>query len=476
VAQLSKVVAVDLDGSLVRSDTLSESIVALLKRNPLKIFPVLKWIMHGKAALKNYVSSNAQIDYSLLPFRLDLLDYLKQLRSEGHRLVLCTGANERIAKRIAEYIGIFEDVIASDHLINNTGEQKRRALESKFGHRGYAYVGNSYADLPVWAGAREGIVVGSSPELIQQMKKKTQLHRTFEDKGSFLKDWMVAVRLHQWLKNFLVFVPLLAAHQATDFGLLISGLLAFLSFCFTASAVYIFNDLVDIENDRRHPRKYLRMFASGRLPISAGIIVTFFLIAVGLALSKLVGNLFLLLVILYLVLTTLYSTALKRIPLIDCITLAGLYSLRLVSGAVACGIVLSFWLLAFSAFLFLSLAFVKRFAELKALSQLDQAQPYGRGYHVNDLPLIQALGICSGFCSVLVLALYLNSDTVVRLYSRPELIWCTVPLLLLWVSWLWLQSHRGRMHDDPVIFAFSDRISQFLGVVMLLSFALAAIS
>jgi len=279
--------------------------------------------------------------------------------------------------------------------------------------------------------------------------------------------------VHQWLKNVLLFVPLLAAHQIGNIQSLSTLILAFISFSLCASAVYMTNDLLDLESDRRHPRKRNRPFAAATLPIAAGAVIAPLFAITSLALGALVGSAFLAWLIVYFGLTTAYSLALKRIALVDCLTLAALYTLRIIAGAAAVSVILSFWLLAFSVFIFLSLAFVKRYAELQVQAQAGNSHAHGRGYAVSDAPLVQTLGIAAGYSAVLVLALYLHSETVTALYAQPVLIWFAVPLLLFWISWVWLKAHRGEMHDDPIVFAIKDKASLAIAGLTAAAFVLA---
>jgi 4-hydroxybenzoate polyprenyltransferase len=280
--------------------------------------------------------------------------------------------------------------------------------------------------------------------------------------------------VHQWLKNLLLFVPVLAAHQIFAAQSWVSLAVAFLAFSLCASSVYIANDLLDLDSDRIHPRKRKRPFASGQVPVWMGVALAPVLLLISLGLAAAVGNGFMAWLVVYFVLTCAYSWGLKRLTLVDCLTLAILYTLRIVAGAAAAGLGLSFWILAFSVFLFLSLAFVKRYAELHSQAASGNEKVHGRGYYTSDAQLIQTFGITSGYASVVVLALYLNSDAVVQLYKSPQVIWGAVPLVLFWVSWMWLKAHRGQMHDDPLVFAVKDRTSIIAGVLFILSLVLGA--
>jgi 4-hydroxybenzoate polyprenyltransferase len=274
------------------------------------------------------------------------------------------------------------------------------------------------------------------------------------------------LRAHQWLKNLLLFLPMLAAHQLSNADMWLSLALAFFSFSLCASSVYIINDLLDIENDRKHPRKCKRPFASGRVAIWKGIALAPVLLFASIILATRVDGHFLPWLMIYFVVTCAYSLSLKRLVLLDCLVLAILYTLRIIAGASAANNALSFWFLAFSIFLFLSLAFVKRYAELNVQRLSGQEKIHGRGYLTSDAPLIQSLGVTAGYASAVVLALYLNSETVLRLYSAPEVIWGAIPVLLFWISWMWLLAHRGEMHDDPLVFAVKNKTSLLTGIVL----------
>ncbi|MEM6405632.1 MAG: UbiA family prenyltransferase [Pseudomonadota bacterium] len=470
----SAIIAVDLDGTLTLTDTLHESVIALVRDKPLLLFALPFWLASGRAILKARVAEHVNLDVATLPYNQPLIDWLQQQRSNGKKIVLCSATHERIAHAVAEHLQLFDDVMASDATTNLKSNNKRKALETKFGEKGYDYAGNSNADIAVWAGAKQAIVVNASNTLHEQARQVATVSQYFAAQRIAFADWRRAFRMHQWLKNMLIFVPLLAAHQISNIQSLSTLILAFMAFSFCASAVYMINDLLDLDSDRRHPRKRNRPFAAARLPVAAGVLLIPIFTIASLALGWMAGLSFLIWLILYFMLTTAYSLTLKRIALIDCFTLAILYTLRIIAGAAAVSVVLSFWLLAFSAFIFLSLAFVKRYAELQVQAQNGNSQAHGRGYMVTDAPLIQALGIAAGYSASLVLALYLYSDTITVLYAQPILIWFAVPLLLLWISRMWMKAHRGEMHDDPLVFAIKDKASFIVAGLIAIAFGLAA--
>jgi 4-hydroxybenzoate polyprenyltransferase len=349
-------------------------------------------------------------------------------------------------------------------------------LVEAYGVGGFDYAGNSAEDLPVWRSARRAYVVNAPAGIEQRARDLNNVAAVMPSQAPTLRDWMKGLRLHQWLKNLLLFVPLVAAHRYTEPLLVIDALIAFLCFGLCASSVYVLNDLLDLRDDRRHPRKRLRPFASGRMSVGLGLTVFpgLLLMSFTLAAWQLSGA-FVLGLATYYAVTLAYSLALKRYMVLDVITLATLYTLRIIVGAVALGIPLSFWLLAFSMFMFLSLALVKRYAELYGAQALGSSErTRGRGYFPNDLHMIAALGAASGYMAVMVLALYINDPDIIQFYSRPEFIWLACPLILTWISRVWMLADRGRMNEDPVIFAVRDRMSLATGGFLLLVFWAAA--
>ena len=468
---------VDLDGTLIHSDMLHESTFLLLKSKPLSVIK-LPWILFfkGKAALKQWISKNIVFDSALLPYNKDFISWLQVQSGTGRKLVLCTASDRLIAEPIAAHLGFFDEVMASDGILNLEGRHKAAALVDKFGYKGFDYAGNSIPDLHVWRHARKAILVNATSQLERDASAISQLDEVFEGLNSNMTAWFKAVRLHQWLKNLLLFIPLLAAHRLTEGEAWVSLTLAFVAFSLCASSVYIANDLLDLESDRQHPRKSKRPFASGALPVWKGAILSPVLLILSCAVASFVGGEFLQWLTVYFAITCVYSFKLKQVVLVDCMSLAVLYTLRIVAGAAAIGSVLSFWLLAFSIFLFLSLAFVKRFAELQVQLLNGRHKAHGRGYFTDDAPLIQMLGVSAGYMSALVLALYLNSPEILRLYAHPEWVWGTVLVMIFWISWLWLRAYRGQMHDDPLVFALRDTTSLAAGGIFGLCLLLGSIS
>ena len=455
---------------------LYESAIRVFRDRPLLFlfgFPV--FLAKGKSKFKQWLAAHSRIHPKTLPYNLELLSWLQEERSSGRRLILCTASDISIANEIAQYLGIFDEVMASDGFINLAGEKKAAALEQKFGPFKFEYIGNSYPDLEVWKRAHYAVVVNAHQSLISRVSEVCEIRLTFPPKSYSFMTAIKLFRLHQWLKNLLLFVPLIAGHNLFNGGDWLLLISAFIAFGLCASSVYISNDLLDLESDRIHPRKRNRPFASGLIPIWIGFILAPILLFSGIGIAANIGMQFLLWLLVYFILTTAYSFGIKRLILIDCLVLALLYTLRIVAGAAVIMNNLSFWLLTFSLFLFLSLAFVKRYSELEIQILGGGNKVHGRGYYTSDATLIQTMGIVAGYISVLVLALYLNSDSVLKLYHAPSLIWGAVLVLLFWISWMWTQAHRGLMHDDPLVFAVKDLTSQVAGFIFALVLFFSAV-
>jgi 4-hydroxybenzoate polyprenyltransferase/phosphoserine phosphatase len=466
--------AVDLDGTLILTDTLHESAIRALRSRPLMALRIPAWLAKGKAYLKARLAALTEFDAASLPYNQPLIDWLITQRQQGRYLILCTASDKSMADAVATHLGLFDEVMASDGQHNLSASNKAAALESRFGHQGFDYAGNSHDDVHVWEKARQAIVVNASASVEQQARACCQIEAVFIPQPSASAQLPRVLRLHQWTKNLLLFIAPLAAHQIPDPGTGSAMLLGFLAFSLCASAVYVANDLFDLDSDRHHPRKRLRPFASGEVSVAKGVILVPLLMLNAVLFALPIGPVFTGWLLFYFLLTCAYSWGLKRLILVDCLVLAMLYTLRIIAGAGAAGIPLSFWLLAFAVFLFLSLAFVKRYAELIVQADAGKEKAHGRGYLISDAPLVQSLGITSGYASVVVLALYLNSDAVLKLYQSPTIMWCAVPVMLFWVSWIWMKAHRGQMHDDPLLFALRDRASLLSGLAFALVLAAAS--
>jgi len=452
------VLVVDLDGTLLRSDILHECFWAAFSRDWRSLVFAALALFSGRAHLKAHLAQAACLDVASLPYDAGVIAYIDNWRSIGGRTALVTASDQAIAQAIADHLGIFDEVHGSDGSLNLKGEHKARFLEERFGEKGFAYMGDSSADLPVWKRSAKAVTVNAPAALRREANRVSENVEHLATAVMSIRPYAKALRPHQWLKNILVFLPMLAAHQL-DGPTFLSALLAFISFSLAASGVYVLNDLLDLSADRAHPRKRDRPFASGSIPIVHGMLGGGGLILLGATVAVLIGWAFLLVMAGYYALTTLYSLHLKRQVVIDICVLAGLYTIRIIAGGVATEIPLSVWLLAFSIFFFLSLAAVKRQAELVDSAERGKLQASGRGYHVDDLPIISMVAIGAGYVSVLVLALYANSPAVVELYAFPETLWGVCVVLLYWITRIVMVAHRGQMHDDPVVYAAKDRTS-----------------
>ena len=458
---------VDLDDTLLKTDLLLESFFSLLRRAPGAALAVPFWLLKGRAHLKREIASRVRLDVALLPYRTALLEQLRVERGKGRSIVLATASDELLAQQVADHLQLFDGVLASDGSTNLSGERKRERLESQFGESGFDYAGDGSIDLAVWSSARKAIVANPNPRLLRAVGKVAAVETVFDDSRPRFAEYVKALRPQQWLKNLLVLVPVLAAHRFNEPALLIKSFLVFAAFCCYASCGYVFNDLLDLSADRRHPRKRLRPFASGRLPLSYGLVMIPALLVLGCVLAAFGSRLVVGILLVYLTLTLTYSLYIKTVALLDCLVLAGLYTLRIMAGSTAVGIWLSPWLLAFSMFLFVSLAFVKRYDELVVMRGIDGDHAKARGYEMSDAELLASKGTASGYAAALVLALYISSSAAKALYRRPEFMWFLVPLLLYWVGHMWLVAHRGKMIDDPLVFALRDQTSRIVLVLML---------
>jgi 4-hydroxybenzoate polyprenyltransferase len=455
---------VDLDGTLLRTDLLDETFCRVLAANPLKLRHLPVWLWNGRAALKEQLARHAEIDVANLPYSEEFAGYVRAQAALGRPILLATGSDRRWAQAIADHLGHFSDVLASDGKTNLSGRAKADALVKRFGHREFDYAGNSRADFPVWASARRGIVVNASSRVNSRAAGLTGIERVFAPVRATLRPWIKQLRLHQWVKNILVFVPMLAGHRAGDPAVWMESLLAFLAFGLAASSVYLLNDLVDLEADRAHARKRFRPLAAGTVSIRAAFAAMVLLFAGAFGCAAALPWPFALVLAAYMVTSTSYSLRLKRISTLDVFTLAALYTLRVVAGGAATGIVLSFWLLAFSMFLFLALAIVKRVSELVQAPEGSEKLK-GRNYSGADTLALMSLGTSSSFAAVVVLALYVNSPEVQRYYERPALLWLVCPLMLYWLSRIWIGALRGKIDQDPILFAFRDNVSRGVAVL-----------
>ena len=458
---------VDCDGTLLKTDLLHEALLLLFRQSPKSLLLLPIWLLQGRAKFKEQIAERVSFNWPTLPYREEILTAAKMARAEGRKVVLATASPKVWAHGVADHLGLFDAVLATEGEVNLGGEQKAQRLSVLYGERAFEYAGNSISDLPVWRRACTGIVVSSSPSLIKAAKLLTTVDVVVPVERANFIAYMRAMRVHQWLKNVLIWVPLFAAHEITHVDSAIRAALAFLAFSLCASGVYVINDLLDLESDRQHIRKRKRSFASGLMPVSRGVILIPVCLIGSIGLASLLPGSFALVLALYFVLTLAYSLRLKRQIIVDVTLLAILYTVRIIAGAAAIAIMPTFWLLALSMFIFLSLAMVKRYSEMLIVLRQNSKAAAGRGYSVNDLPVLMSLGASSGMAAVLVLALYINSPETRSLYPSTIWLWGAPPLLLYWISRIWMKTHRGEIDDDPLVFAAFDW--QSLVTVFLLS-------
>ena len=455
---------IDLDGTLVKSDTLLDSVCQFVRKEPFQVWRIPLWLSRGRARLKIDLGRRAPLDARRLPYNIELLRYLQAQRREGRSIYLTTGADGDLARRVAAHLGIFDGVFATDSVTNLTGSRKLRLLKDRL--REFDYIGNSRADLPLLAGARQAMLANPTAGLRLSLRlRHLPIARTFVDERPAARTVVKAIRVHQWAKNILLLAPLALSHQLSR-GSIAAAVAAFFCFSFMASANYLVNDMLDIENDRRHPGKRLRPFAAGDLSVAGGISLALVLFLASVALLPLLPGAFALWLGLYIVSTMAYSLFLKRFAVVDVLLLSGLYTLRLLAGGAATATEISPWLAAFSIFLFVSLAMVKRFSELENLRERGATVTHGRGYMVADLEQIRSFGTSSATAAVVVFALYISRPDVVALYKHSDRLWLVVPLLIYWLFRVWLLASRGELDDDPVVFAMRDRMSLAVGVAV----------
>ncbi len=450
---------VDLDGTLCRTDTLHEGLLALAATRPWMLLQVPKWVSEGRAGLKARLADQGVVAPDELPFNEAVIEMLKAARAEGRRTALVSAADHRQVTTIAAATELFDEAYGTAEGQNLKGESKAAFLSQHYGAGKFDYIGDSRADVPVWKAAHRAITVQAGPALRQAAETANADVSHIDPPAGRGRAMLKALRPHQWSKNVLLFLPMLAAHDPSK---LLPVLLGFAAFCLTASAVYVINDLLDLPADRAHPRKSKRPFAAGTLSAVTGAAMATGLLLAALALGLLTGNSgFLGVLGLYLAATFAYSLWLKRKLIVDVLMLAGLYTVRIIAGGAAASVILSPWMLGFSMFLFLALAAVKRQAELtdQMLSGRDSS---GRAYQVDDLPVLRGVALSASQAAVLVMALYISSDEVRTLYSEPAILWMICPILLYWSMRMVMKAHRGAMTDDPIVFATTDRVSLIL--------------
>ncbi len=441
-------------GGLLRNSIVVEAAFALLKARPSLLLRLPAWMAQGPDTLGREVAERVAPDPRYLPYDRMTLGKLAEARSTGRRTVLVAAGEAPFARTIADHLGLFDEIVEA-----RSRGKADQALAARFGEGGFEWLRD------------KGGTDGPQPEHGDSPGGPSR---------SGAPAWRLilrAIRAHQWLKNILIFLPVVAGQQLLDPGVVLRASLALVAFSLAASSVYVVNDLLDLAEDRKHPSKRLRPFASGDLPLSLAPILLVSMVGTAVLLAFTLPVEFAGSLATYLALSLAYSLKLKGAVLLDVLTLAGLYSLRVIAGCAATGITPSVWLLGLSLFFFLSLALVKRYAELHVrvsrADDLDEGRLPGRSYRAGDLPVLISLGVASGCISVLVLALYLISDEFARHYRYPVFLWLLCPLTLYWMGRVWIVVSRDEMEDDPLIWAVKDQLSRWVGVIALALLILA---
>lgn len=457
---------VDLDGTLTKVDTLYDSFMLLVRKNPRALLQLPGWLAGGKANLKAHLTQAASLDVTRLPYNQELLAYMHIQREMGRPIFLATGADRALAERVATHLGLFDGVLASDGATNLTGKTKLAKFRQYFNNCDFDYVGNAMPDLELLAASVEPKLANPSMALRSSLRSRgVTVEQCFTDRAPFIPSVIRAIRVHQWAKNVLIFLPFILGHK-WNLNVALSALLAFFCFSFCASGTYLVNDLLDMDADRHHLKKRMRPFAAGDLSVLAGLGISALLIVLSSVCLLFLPLAFTAWMGIYFASTLAYSLYFKRMVLLDVLALSGLYTVRLLAGGAATSTPISHWLSGFSIFLFLSLAIVKRFAELQSTLQDGLTPKNGRGYQLSDIEQMRSFGTASAFASVVVFANYISGFDVIALYHQPRLLWLIMPLLILWLCRVWLLASRGDLNEDPVVFALTDRMSLLIGAAV----------
>lgn len=464
---------VDVDGTLIRTDLLFEAALQLVATQPWNSWKLVTWLAGGKASLKKNLVDTVDPHIGSMPLRAETLAAIETAKAAGRPVWLASASDHRWVEQIAARIGGVDGVMGSDGVTNLSGSNKAGALVERFGHKQFDYIGDHMVDMPVWDAARRPIVIAQSGGLERAVKRRFPDAEIIARPRTAIRPYFKAMRPYQWAKNALVFLPAIAGHSIGDFAVLLAAFMAFWAFSLAASSAYIINDLLDLPGDRDHHRKSRRPFAAADISIPRGILMAIGLMAAAIFIAALLPLEFLAILLGYVVLTLGYSLFLKRQMLVDVIILGGLYTIRVLGGIAATGEEKSQWLLMFCLFFFLSLAIVKRCSELVARRDAGKSSPPGRGYAINDLAMLLPLGAAAGYASVMVVMLYLSSPRMLSLYAHPLRMWLICPLLIYWISRALMLSNRGEMHDDPIIFALTDKVSWLTGVAAAVIIAIA---
>ena len=465
---------VDLDGTLLRGDSLVETFLAVLKQSPGALFGLPVWLMSGRARLKRELASRAVIDVAHLPYREAVVNYVAEQKANGRQVCLASAADQQIVDDVAAHLKLFDEAWGSDGVANLKGAAKQAKLKSTF-PEGYSYVGDSSADLAVWKGASSALVVGANSRLKQRVSRLCPIEKEFDEVSGGAGAWLRALRLHQWSKNLLVFVPLLLSGDLSEQSVTLS-LLAFLLLSLACSGSYLINDMLDLQEDRAHWTKRERPLAAGQLSVPAATAAAFVLLAASLMVAWLYLPQFAVWLSVYLATTLLYTLHLKQVPILDMLVLGALFTCRVGMGVAVLGHEYSVWLFVFTAFFFFGLAAVKRYVEIARAISREEPAAIRSAYRPEDLNLVLTASVTAGLSSLVVMALYLESGAFPEgAYRSPEWLWCSLPVLGLWLGRIWLLAGRLELADDPVTFALKDRVSWLLGVLLVVSVGLSHI-
>lgn len=464
--QFAACVYVDLDGTFVSVDTFHESLINTAHRRPELLFAIPFWLLRGPAHAKRCAAIHGGVDVASLPYRPAVMELIRNARENGKRVVLATGADREIADQVGRHIGMFDAVLASDGKDNLVGARKLAAIRGDCAGRTFCYVGNSNRDKEIWRNADAALVVSSDTSLAAWVRSLPIPAAEVKIERAGFATWFSALRCGQWMKNLLVFLPLLPVAKFASEAMFFNALSTFVVFCLVASATYLFNDLLDLRTDRMHPLKRQRALASGSISALAGTTVAALLGSMACLLAAfLVPLLAGICIAAYVMATIAYSLWLKEQPLVDVWMLTGLYSLRILAGGAAIGLMPSPWMLAFSMFLFFSLALGKRYTELVMTKNATDSSHSRRGYVFDDAPLMLITGICAGQLSVMTLALYWSDPATHLRFAHPTSGWLLCPLLLFWLCRFWFKAHRGELDDDPVAFVLRDRATPVMAII-----------
>jgi 4-hydroxybenzoate polyprenyltransferase/phosphoserine phosphatase len=466
---------VDLDGTLIKTNTLHEAILALVRTAPHYALLLPFWLMRGQAYLWHRLSQFVSLNVALLPYRPEVIEYLKREKRASREITLISGAHHTLVERVARHLNLFDHCMGSDEMAHLIGEKKLSVIVHLYGKKSFDYIGDSRADIPIWKESRRAVIAGSNTFLVAQLRKCADSYDHIEplDKPG-IRSLLKAMRVYQWTKNLLLFAAIFLGHQFTNPALIFNVLRGFAAFSLCGSAVYILNDLIDLDADRLHARKRNRPFAAGDISPATGALISGVLLLAAFAIAIPLSLSFAAMLGAYFALTLLYSFYLKEKLLLDVFLLASLYTIRVWAGGICAGIEISHWATAFFMCFFLSLALAKRHSELMASAGSQEDKPLNRrGYRPSDIPFVLAYGCSSSLMSVLVIAIYLNSPDVSVHYRRPDLLWFVCPTLAYWSSRLWILAARGQLDEDPVLFAIKDKTSYLLGAIIVMIVLLA---